>query len=164
MGDFGQQVKEVMDAYKARLLAVAQSSISDLTDEVLFMARTPVDTGAFLGNMNASIGSPDSSFIQGKTDPDGDRTRSSIQQTIMAVALGDVFYLTNGAPYGPVLEYGLYPNPPKGGTGKTAGGFSTQAPSGVFRVSVAKWDEIVKKNAQGLNASGLTATFTGGKK
>jgi len=33
--------------------------------------------------------------------------------------------------YADVLDEGLYPNPPKGGTGKTIGGYSTQAPKGM---------------------------------
>lgn len=33
--------------------------------------------------------------------------------------------------YADVLDEGLYPNPPKGGTGKTSGGYSTQAPKGM---------------------------------
>ena len=33
--------------------------------------------------------------------------------------------------YANVLDEGLYPNPPKGGTGKTSGGYSTQAPKGM---------------------------------
>ena len=34
-------------------------------------------------------------------------------------------------PYAGVLDQGLYPNPPKAGTGKTSGGYSTQAPEGM---------------------------------
>ena len=33
--------------------------------------------------------------------------------------------------YANVLDEGLYPNPPKGGAGKTSGGYSTQAPKGM---------------------------------
>ena len=34
-------------------------------------------------------------------------------------------------PYGAVLDDGLYPNPPKGGTGKTVNGYSTSARKGM---------------------------------
>lgn len=34
------------------------------------------------------------------------------------------------------IEYGLYPNPPKGGEGKTEGGFSKKAPEGFIRISI----------------------------
>lgn len=33
--------------------------------------------------------------------------------------------------YAGVLDQGLFPNPPKAGTGKTTGGYSTQAPKGM---------------------------------
>ena len=33
--------------------------------------------------------------------------------------------------YAGVLDDGLFPNPPKAGTGKTSGGYSTQAPKGM---------------------------------
>jgi hypothetical protein len=34
-------------------------------------------------------------------------------------------------PYSEVIDKGKYPNPPKGGTGKTRSGYSTQAPKGI---------------------------------
>jgi hypothetical protein len=34
-------------------------------------------------------------------------------------------------PYSGVIDKGEYPNPPKKGTGKTQGGYSTQAPKGL---------------------------------
>lgn len=46
------------------------------------------------------------------------------------------FTVSNDKPYALVLEYGLYPNPPKGGKGKTIDGYSTQAPKGFARISI----------------------------
>jgi hypothetical protein len=43
-----------------------------------------------------------------------------------------------------VLDDGLFPNPPKAGTGKTRGGYSTQAPKGMS-------DPTVKKAEKNLN-------------
>jgi|TARA_R110000737_G_scaffold64622_3_gene92391 hypothetical protein len=45
--------------------------------------------------------------------------------------------LTN-YPYGAVLDEGQYPNPPKQGTGKTVGGYSTQAPKGMTEPTLDK--------------------------
>ena len=45
--------------------------------------------------------------------------------------------LTN-YPYGAVLDEGQYPNPPKQGTGKTSGGYSTQAPKGMTEPTLDK--------------------------
>lgn len=46
------------------------------------------------------------------------------------------YRISTNVPYMPVLEYGLYPNPPKGGKGKTINGFSKQAPQGFVRISI----------------------------
>ena len=41
------------------------------------------------------------------------------------------FKITGDYPYSGVIDRGEYPNPPKAGTGKTRGGYSTQAPKGI---------------------------------
>lgn len=48
-------------------------------------------------------------------------------------------HLTNNLPYARVIEYGLYPNPPKGGRGRTKGGYSTQAHGGLVRLTVLRF-------------------------
>lgn len=46
------------------------------------------------------------------------------------------YVISTPVPYAPILEYGLYPNPPRGGKDKTVGGFSKQAPQGFVRISI----------------------------
>jgi|DEB0MinimDraft_10_1074344.scaffolds.fasta_scaffold232447_2 hypothetical protein len=46
-------------------------------------------------------------------------------------------------PYSGVLDYGGYPNPPKGGEGKTSGGFSKKAPKGMSEPTVKYAEKIV---------------------
>ncbi len=58
---------------------------------------------------------------------------------------GDVITVTNALPYAAVVEYGLYPNPPKGGAGKTTGGFSSQAPQGMVGVTLAEVPQIIEE-------------------
>jgi hypothetical protein len=41
------------------------------------------------------------------------------------------FEIIGDYPYSGVIDEGKYPNPPKQGTGKTRGGYSTQAPRGM---------------------------------
>ena len=48
--------------------------------------------------------------------------------------------LSNNLPYIRHLEYGLYSQNSK--TGKTVNGFSTQAPNGMFRISVAQFERV----------------------
>jgi hypothetical protein len=93
--------------------------------------KTPVDTGRARGNWNISVGSPDEStsnstgakFSSPKSlpEPNGDES----------------IFITNNLPYITKLEYGGYPDPPKKDGGKTAGGFSKQAPNGMVGVTLA---------------------------
>lgn len=46
------------------------------------------------------------------------------------------FVVSNDKPYAMVLEYGLYPQNPVKGKGKTQGGYSIQAPKGFARISI----------------------------
>lgn len=96
--------------------------------------RTPVFTGCARANWNVSIGQPNFSF---------DRNERSINRALAEVTKvysypsGSVAYLSNGAPYIRLLEYGGYPTPRKP-TGRTVGGYSSQAPAGMVRVSIAE--------------------------
>lgn len=71
--------------------------------------------------------------VQSKTPVDSGEARRS-----WAISkAGHAHYkVVNPTQYIKVLEYGLYPNPPKGGKGKTVNGFSTQAPRGMVRISI----------------------------
>lgn len=143
-------VKEMVEKQKQRINLLAKATISELCHEVLTIAATPVDTGQFMANMRPSIGQPDNTVTQ-ETDPDGLTTWQRVTEKINELKLGDKFYLTNSLPYGPFLEYGLYQKlsgfPRE--TQRTVNGFSTQAPAGMFRVSVAKWPQIVATYAPG---------------
>lgn len=48
----------------------------------------------------------------------------------------DTYMISTDKPYAWVLEYGMYPDPPKNQTGKTKGGFSIKAPEGFVRISI----------------------------
>ena len=48
-------------------------------------------------------------------------------------------------PYAGVLDDGLFPNPPKKGTGKTTGGYSTQAKKGMATPTIAKLNVLFNR-------------------
>lgn len=72
------------------------------------------------------------SRIVAKTSVDSGELRRSWVMTKIPKG----YLISTGVPYAPVVEYGLYPNPPKGGKGKTEGGYSKQAPQGMVRISI----------------------------
>jgi len=63
------------------------------------------------------------------------------------------YCLATGAPYVKMLEYGLYSQGAK--TGKTVGGYSTQAPGGWIRKNVQIWENRAIAGKGWLNERGL---------
>lgn len=93
--------------------------------------KTPVDTGRARANWNISVGSPDLTTTE-------DTRKSPKPLKDMAGNLDDEsIFISNNLPYITVLEYGGYPNPPKGGENKTVNGYSKQAPEGMVGVTLA---------------------------
>lgn len=98
--------------------------------------RTPVDTGRLRANWVASH-DKQRTRIRKTTDSGGDRAMGWMVESVMTSPVGGTMWFTNSLPYAPVVEYGLYPDPPKSGN-KTSGGYSKQAPYGMVRVTIAE--------------------------
>lgn len=62
--------------------------------------------------------------------------RKGLRESWELAKIPNGYVISNKLPYAHVVEFGLYPNPPKGGKGKTKGGYSTQAPQGMVRISI----------------------------
>lgn len=99
--------------------------------------NTPIDEGVLINNWYASNRAP-SNQTTIASDPSGKTSLSRVDKALTRLSIGQTFYLTNSLPYARVVEYGLYPNPPKNPTGKTVNGFSKQAPAGMARIAVQK--------------------------
>jgi hypothetical protein len=121
--------------------------LASTVGEKLIM-RTPVgspeqvdDPGQARGNWQTTIGSP-ASGARDNPDPSGTATIAEMKGVVKSWKpnTGDSLFITNNLSYIPVLEYGLYPNPPKRGTGRTINGFSTQAPNGMVGITVAEFN------------------------
>ncbi len=84
--------------------------------------------GQFRGNWFSSIDSPITTPEFGKIDRSG---QGAISEAIRVAnnAVGHVYYLTNNLPYAQRLEYG----------------WSTQAPQGMVRITMAEVDAAIKK-------------------
>lgn len=55
------------------------------------------------------------------------------------------FKVTGDYPYSGVIDRGEYPSPPKEGTGKTRGGYSTQAPKGIIDPTIKFTEKTVRR-------------------
>jgi hypothetical protein len=103
--------------------------------------RSAVDKGRFRANWNVSHGAPDTTVTN---STDASRMDREIDK-VLTLPVGGVVYMSNSLPYAQKLEYGGYPNPPKNPTGKTVGGYSTQAPRGMIRISALEFNDFVQK-------------------
>ena len=105
---------------------------------------TPVDTGRLKNNWYASnrqVGVRTNK----STDPSGKNSLARVDKALKRFKAGQRFSFFNNLPYARVVEFGLYPNPPKNPTGKTVNGFSRQAPSGMLRKNVDGFARAMQK-------------------
>ena len=131
--------------------AAAMSDFRTIRSKVILdigrgtILKTPVDKGHARGSWQFTTDQP--------ADNDVGREADVAMTEMAGIAAGAGIevpvYMSNLAPYIRKLEYGGYPKKPKGGEGKTSGGFSTQAPEGMLRITIAEFDSIVRLATKG---------------
>ena len=87
---------------------------------------SPVDTGRFRGNWQTSTSSP-ATGVTINVSPSGSSAISAMTSLVQSLNDGRVTFLTNNLPYAERLEYG----------------YSKQAPGGMVRKNVARFQSIV---------------------
>jgi hypothetical protein len=90
--------------------------------------ESPVDTGRFRGNWQASLNTPKQGKLQ-RLDRTGGGAINDMSSVVMSLNMGQTFYLTNNLPYARRLEYG----------------YSKQAPSGFLRINVMRVQSELQK-------------------
>lgn len=136
---FAEDLAKYADKTAKRLDTVAYNATVLIFSSVVF--ETAIDTGRLRGGWQPSVGQGDYT-VSYRLDPTGAFVIEDIQTVVVG---GELNFLTNTVEYGYVLEYGLYPNPPKKGTGKTQGGFSTQTPYGMISPNLLRWNDFVQQ-------------------
>ncbi len=143
MGKFADQFAKSIDKAYEKVCKTAEGGTILLFSAIVL--DSPVDTGQLRANWIPSLDEPWTEAIYGDTSKDGATSTQNIQNV---VTVGHVNYLTNALPYAPVIEYGLYPNPPKKPTGRTVNGFSTQAPQGMVTINTLRFNRYLKTAAE----------------
>lgn len=133
MGSFSAQVAQ----FAEQAMAKADKAVRVIALQTLIrvQSKTPVDSGALRRSWTVALNGFPSSY-------NGDQT------VINQIKFGDVIVIATNKPYAPMLEYGLYPNPPKKPTGKTKNGYSVQAPKGMVRITVQEVQAFIRSNPQ----------------
>lgn len=91
---------------------------------------SPVDTGRFRGNWRTTGVTPATGLIAG-VDPTGNKAVNSAATFITNAPGWNIFTLTNNLPYAERLEYG----------------WSKQAPVGMVRVNIARFQQLINEEA-----------------
>lgn len=117
LAKFAEQATEAIDASLREIIFEVAGSL---------IRMSPVDSGRFRGNWQFSLMTPDNSTSL-NVDPTGAETLGRIVAEAGAFTAGQVAYITNSLPYAIPLEYG----------------HSTQAPGGMVRITLARFQQIV---------------------
>jgi len=132
---------------EVRTLAVLQLFNNITDDTPLWVEGSPL-RGQVKWNWRLSIGSFPTNVLKG-TDITGKQTKDRAYAQLRKYSGSEDIYISNSHPAIMSLEYGRYPSPSK--SGRTVGGFSTQAPAGIARVNVLAWNTIVPMVAKQVN-------------
>lgn len=141
MASFDEQVK----AFTKKANMSVEKTIKG-TSIKLFSAvikSSPVDAGRFRANWTASGVQP-STVTTDMTDKSGSAATGAMVNYINSAKGQLVFTMANNLPYAYKLEYGGYP----GDGPNTVGGYSKQAPAGMVRVNVARFEAILEEQAR----------------
>lgn len=95
--------------------------------------RSPVDTGRFKGNWNASYGAPNYTVSQRIDKTPLLSTGKNIQRDALALPVGGITFLSNGLPYAKRLE----------------DGWSKQAPGGMVKLAQVEFSRFVDLATKG---------------
>lgn len=104
---------------------------------------SPVDTGRFRANWQASNERPASGTTFSE-DKSGSGAINNVTTYINGAPFANEFTLANNLPYAYKLEFGGY----TGDGPNTVGGYSTQAPQGMVRINVARFQRILDEQAR----------------
>ena len=133
MGQFALQVSEFAKLAERNANLIVRKVAIDIFARVVM--RTPVDSGRARGNWQINVGAAPSGAIartdkQEKGSPPGPALASAALAAVATFEAGPDIYIVNNLPYINRLEYE---------------GYSTQAPAGMVRVTVAEYQGLIAK-------------------
>lgn len=137
---FSLDVKAFCDKAKKNQETVMRAVSMSLFSDIIY--ESPVDTGRFKLNWQASGPAPRTGTLSG-VDPTGSGAVASMQTYITNSSQWQEFTLTNNLPYAAVIEFGGYP----GDGPNTIGGYSRQAPQGLVRVNITRFNTLLNEEA-----------------
>lgn len=152
MSFLGKNIRQFAEVTGGNLDEIYVNAAFNLVSSITF--KSPVETGRYRGAWIATSSKP-STIVPLGVRRSSTVINEAVAKMQTAVTSGTTWYVTNNLPYARVIEYGLYPNPPKDPRRtKTINGFSKKARAGVARISVRKMiqdlnKDIIKRKIRG---------------
>lgn len=140
MGSFTLDVRAFVEKTKKNNETVMRQVSFKLFSAII--KASPVDTGRFRMNWQATYSTPATGVIN-SFDPTGSAAIGAMSTVVLNNPFWFDFVLTNNLPYANVIEYGGYP----GDGPNTSGGYSRQAPQGVVRVNMVRFQQLLDEEA-----------------
>ena len=131
MATFSVPIAALAEKMQIDVETIARKVTLDIFSAVV--KRSPVDTGRFKGNWNASYGAPDYTVSQHIDKTPLLSAGPRIQRAALALPVGGVTFLSNGLPYAKRLE----------------DGWSKQAPGGMVKLAQVEFSRFVEKATKG---------------
>lgn len=131
-GTFEIDIARFVAKAKGNVDLVVRKISLDIFKRVII--KSPVDTGRFRGNWQVQIGSIPAGTLE-LEDKSGTATVAKVTAETLGLKAGEIIYLVNNLPYARRLEYG----------------YSKQAPSGMVRITLQEFPQIVRKTAAEIN-------------
>lgn len=143
MAGFSLDVAAFCEKAKKNPETVMRQTALNLFSAIIF--ETPVGEnfgGRLKLNWQAAGANPASGMLDG-LDKTGDATVNKMIEFILNNPYWQDVTLTNNLPYAPVVEFGGYP----GDGPNTIGGYSKQAPAGMVRVNITRFNTLLNEEA-----------------
>jgi hypothetical protein len=117
-----------LDQFKQKAMASIEQTIKDVVIQIgeTIINLAPVDTGRFKGSFQFTVGAP-ANFSPIRYDKEGTIALAELNARVAQWDTSQVAYFVSNLVYAISLEYG----------------HSSQAPSGVIRITIAQFEKIV---------------------
>ena len=174
MGTFALDVRAFVEKTKKNNETVMRQVSLKLFSAII--KASPVDTGRFRMNWQAASGAAPAVGVKNAVDRSGAKAISQMASVVTRDPNWYEFTLTNNLPYAPLIEYGGYasgshgparpdasglasfvgphklskfvgPKRPNSYVSRTVNGYSKQAPQGVVRINVARFNALLEQEA-----------------
>lgn len=159
--EFSAQLDNFCDVFAIDTGRLVERTIKKLFVKIVL--KSPVDTGAYRAShgiatnvvpndVSGPMGEPEE--IEANREAATQKAMAEMANWSWKIGDGGTIWLYNNQPYSEVLEFGGYPNPPKKGSWsrkqkawviKSKGGFSKQAPQGIYVIAATEFMKCLQE-------------------